>query len=69
MTAVNKFHMPFLMDTAPAAAVIKIGLERNKSRISFPWPMAAAVWLLAGLPATLTDPFMRQMPKKGGAPG
>jgi short-subunit dehydrogenase len=69
MTAVNKFHMPFLMETAPAAAVIKIGLERNKSRISFPWPMAAAVWLLAGLPATLTDPFMRQLPKKGGAPG
>jgi short-subunit dehydrogenase len=69
MTAVNKFHMPFLMETAPAAAVIKIGLERNKSRISFPWPMAAAVWLLTTLPATLTDLFMRQMPKKGGAQG
>ena len=69
MTAVNKFHMPFLMETAPAAAVIKIGLERKKSRISFPWPMAAAVWLLTTLPATLTDLFMRQMPKKGGAQG
>jgi len=69
MTAVNKFHMPFLMETAPAAAVIKIGLERNKSRISFPWPMAAAVWLLTTLPATLTDIFMRQMPKKGSAQG
>ena len=69
MTAVNKFHMPFLMETAPAAAVIKIGLERNKSRISFPWPMAAAVWLLTTLPATLTDLFMRQMPKKGSAQG
>ena len=69
MTAVNKFHMPFLMETAPAAAVIKIGLERNKSRISFPWPMYAAVWLLMTLPATLTDLFMRQMPKKGSAQG
>jgi len=39
--------MPFLMETAPAAAIIKIGLERNKSRISLPWPMSAAVWLLA----------------------
>jgi short-subunit dehydrogenase len=69
MTAVNRFRMPFLMETAPAAAVIKRGLAQNKSRISFPWPMSAAVWLLAALPAAWTDPFMRQMPKKGGAQG
>ena len=31
--------------------------------------MSAAVWLLATLPAAWTDPFMRQMPKKGGAQG
>ncbi len=69
MTAVNKFRMPFLMETGRAAAVIKRGLERNKSRISFPWPMSAAVWLLTALPAAWTDPFMRQMPKKGGSQG
>jgi short-subunit dehydrogenase len=69
MTAVNKFRMPFLMETGRAAAVIKRGLARNKSRISFPWPMFAAVWLLATLPAAWTDPFMRQMPKKGSAQG
>jgi short-subunit dehydrogenase len=69
MTAVNKFHMPFLMETGRAAAIIKHGLERNKSRIAFPWPMAAIVWLLATLPAGWTDPWMRQMPKKGAAQG
>ncbi|HEY7690416.1 MAG TPA: SDR family NAD(P)-dependent oxidoreductase [Dongiaceae bacterium] len=67
MTAVNKFRMPFLMQTDRAAAIIKRGLERNRSRIAFPWPMAAAVWLLAALPPGWTDPWMRQMPKKGGA--
>lgn len=66
MTEVNKFRMPFLMETAPAATVIKRGLARNKSRISFPLPMSAAVWLLAALPAAWTDHFMRRMPKKSG---
>ena len=66
MTAVNKFKMPFLMQTDRAAAIIKRGLERNSSRISFPWPMAAAVWLLAALPPGWTDRWMRRMPKKGG---
>lgn len=66
ITAENKFRMPFLMEGGPAAAIIKRGLERNKSRISFPRPMAAALWLLAALPPGWTDPFMRQMPKKGG---
>ena len=66
MTAVNKFRMPFLMQTDRAAAIIKRGLERNSSRISFPWPMAAAVWLLAALPPGWTDRWMRRMPKKGG---
>jgi len=57
------------METGRAAAIIKHGLERNKSRIAFPWPMAAIVWLLATLPAGWTDPWMRQMPKKGAAQG
>lgn len=69
MTAVNKFHMPFLMETGRAAAIIKRGLERNKSRIAFPRPMAALVWLLVALPAGWTDRWMRQMPQKGGAQG
>ena len=65
MTAVNQFPMPFLMEVERAAALIKRGLARNKARIAFPWPLAAAVWLLAALPPALTDPLLRRMPEKG----
>ncbi len=64
MTAVNCFPMPFLMEADRAAKVIQRGLARNKARISFPWPMAAAVWLLAALPAGWTDALLRQAPRK-----
>jgi short-subunit dehydrogenase len=65
MTAVNEFPMPFLMEADKAAAVIKRGLVRNKARIAFPWPLRAAVWLLAALPPGLTDRWMRKLPEKG----
>ncbi|CAO3452647.1 Oxidoreductase, short-chain dehydrogenase/reductase family [Azospirillum argentinense] len=65
MTAVNRFPMPFLMETDRAAQVIKSGLARNRARIAFPWPMAATVWLLAALPVGLTDVLLRQAPRKG----
>lgn len=64
MTAVNRFPMPFLMEPDRAAEVIRRGLARNRGRISFPWPMAAAVWLLAALPAGWTDALLRQAPRK-----
>ena len=64
MTAVNRFPMPFLMETPTAARVIKRALAGNKGRISFPAPMAAAVWLLAALPAGWTDSLLRMAPKK-----
>ncbi|MDQ2104537.1 SDR family NAD(P)-dependent oxidoreductase [Azospirillum isscasi] len=64
MTAVNRFPMPFLMETDRAARVIKNGLARNRARIAFPWPMAAAVWLLAALPAGWTDALLRRAPRK-----
>jgi short-subunit dehydrogenase len=65
MTDANKFPMPFLMETGKAAAIVKRGLERNRARIAFPWPMAAAVWLLAAIPPGWTDRWMRRLPKKG----
>ncbi len=46
---------PFLMAPGPAARLVRRGLEANRPRIAFPWPMAAAVWLLAALPARLGD--------------
>lgn len=65
ITAANHFPMPFLMDTEPAARIIQRGLAANKARISFPWPMAAAVWLFALLPPALTDPLLSCAPRKG----
>ncbi|ALG71453.1 short-chain dehydrogenase [Azospirillum thiophilum] len=64
MTAVNRFPMPFLMETADAALVIRRGLERNAARIAFPWPMMTAVWLLALLPPAWADRLLRQAPRK-----
>lgn len=66
LTAVNDFPMPFLMDADRAAAIIRAGLAVDKARIAFPWPMAAAVWLLQTLPPALTDPLLRRLPRKAG---
>lgn len=65
MTAVNRFPMPFLMETQDAARTIRRGLARNRPRIAFPWPMAAAVWLLAMLPPGWTDAALARAPRKG----
>jgi len=59
MTAANKFKMPFLMPAERAAAIIARGLERNRGRIAFPWPLAAGCWLLAALPWRLSDALAR----------
>ncbi len=64
MTAVNDFPMPFLMDAEKAARIIRRGLARDTARISFPWPLAAAVWLLAALPPAWTDWAMTKLPEK-----
>lgn len=64
MTAVNKFPMPFLMSAEKAARIIQLGLAQNRARIAFPFPLYAAVRLLAGLPPALTDGLMARLPKK-----
>jgi short-subunit dehydrogenase len=64
MTARNPFPMPFLMSAERAAAIIRRGLASNRARIAFPWPMAAAVWLLQALPPALTDAALRLAPRK-----
>lgn len=55
MTDRNKFRMPFLMDAEQAAQVIGLGLALDKGRISFPMPLAFAVWLLSFLPVGMSD--------------
>jgi short-subunit dehydrogenase len=64
MTEKNDFPMPFVMDAAKAARIIRRGLERNKARIAFPWPMYFLAWLLGALPPGLTDPLLKWVPKK-----
>ncbi len=64
MTATNAFPMPFLMPAAKAAAIIRRGLERNRPRITFPWPMALGAWLAMALPPRLSDWLMGRLPRK-----
>jgi short-subunit dehydrogenase len=64
MTAVNDFPMPFLMEVDQAAAKIKNGLEKNKSRIAFPFPLYFVVWLSTLLSTKITDPIFAKLPGK-----
>ena len=66
MTAHNKFRMPFLMTADRAAGIIARGLDRDRARISFPWPMTLGSWLVAAVPA-LGDRVLRLPRAKGGA--
>lgn len=64
MTDVNKFYMPFLMAPNQAAQIIKKGLEKNKSRIAFPFPLYFVVWLATLISTKITDPIFARLPKK-----
>lgn len=68
LTDVNAFPMPFLMEADAAARRIQRGLARNRARIAFPWPLAAAVWLLQALPPAWLDPILRRLPGKAAQP-
>ncbi len=64
MTDKNPYPMPLIMDAAKAARIIRRGLERNKARIAFPWPMYFLAWLLGVLPPGWTEPLLKRVPKK-----
>ncbi len=64
MTDVNDFPMPFLMTTDKATQIIKRGLEQNKSRIAFPFPLYFVVWLATLLSTKITDPIFAKLPGK-----
>lgn len=66
MTAVNDFYMPFLMKVDKAAKKIAKGIKKNKSRITFPFPLYFVVWFLSILPPSLTDKLFANLPKKKG---
>jgi len=50
---------PFLMTPEQAARIIAKGLAKNRARISFPFPLNIGTWLLAVLPAALSQRFVR----------
>jgi len=64
MTAVNAFHMPFLMDADKAARIVRRGLAHGRARIAFPWRFYAIVRLIAALPPAWSDPLLRRLPTK-----
>src|SRR3546814_13829763 len=64
MTAANPFRMPFLMDADRAARIIRRGLERNRSRIAFPFPTHVSAWLAGALPAAVADRLIGGLPRK-----
>ncbi len=60
------FPMPLLMTAEKAAALMRRGIDANRARLAYPWPMAFLSWLLATLPPAWTDALLRQLPAKGG---
>lgn len=65
LTDVNKFPMPFLMEVAKAAEIIKAGLEKDKATIAFPWQMHVLMRVLCMLPRCAADWILSRAPKKG----
>lgn len=64
MTAQNAFPMPFTISAPRSAAIIRKGLEANRARIAFPFPMYALVRLFAAMPQDWCDGLIARMPRK-----
>jgi len=64
MTDANGFPMPFMWTAEKAAKHIRKNLARNKARISFPWGLRFALWMLTNLPASLVDWMLSKSPGK-----
>ena len=64
MTQVNEFYMPFMLSATQAARKIQKGLEKNTSRIAFPWMLYLPLYLLSCLPVAMTDTLFAKLPKK-----
>lgn len=50
---------PYLWSPEKAAAVIQRGLQKNKARITFPFPLNLGTWFLAVLPASFSITILR----------
>lgn len=56
---------PFLWSPEKTALVIRRGLEQNRARISFPFPLNFGTWWLAVLPAALSERILRYLGYRG----
>ncbi len=56
---------PFLWSPEKAAAVIRIGVARNRSRISFPFPLNLGCWCLSVLPAAISGAILKLLDYNG----
>ena len=61
LTAKNDFPMPFLIDAARAAAIIRRALAQGRFRIRFPLAMSMLMGLFAALPEWVSLPIRRRM--------
>lgn len=52
---------PFLWTAERAARAIRRGLERNRARISFPFPLNLGCWLLAVIHPSLAQWFVKRL--------
>lgn len=56
---------PFLWPAERAARRIRRGLEKNRARISFPFPLNLGTWFLAVLPASISGWIVAQIGYRG----
>lgn len=52
---------PFRISAKDAAKRIRLGLEKNQARISFPFPLNLGCWLLAVMPPALSAWFLKRL--------
>jgi hypothetical protein len=50
---------PFLLTAERAAVLIKKGVERNRARVSFPFPLNFGTWCLSLLPPDVSIKLLR----------
>jgi len=56
---------PFLWTPGRAARAIRCGLENNRARITFPFPLDLGTWFLAALPASVSERIVRWLGYRG----
>lgn len=64
ITDQNDFPMPLFMEAPTAARIIRKGLAKGRISIWFPWPIAAATWLVSVLPPCWRVWILSRAPKK-----